>query len=126
MAKKIIGKLPLAAVLVGFALSSAGCATIATVKEAIDDFLNGGGKNVVTETSKTLLAGANDILTGNPDGYPARQFQALFQKKFPGLTWDKNTEELVELTYKGAKYKLYVDNVPQQRGDKMFYWLYLV
>ncbi|MDR2509087.1 MAG: hypothetical protein LBC77_00415 [Spirochaetaceae bacterium] len=122
MAKRFIGKLPLAAVLVGIALSSAGCASMKKAFTTVMDLFTPSVVYKETKTSEMLLNGANDILTANPDGYAAAQFRTLFTRKFPGLKWEKNTETQVEFTYKGAKFLMSVSNVPQQRGNDMYYF----
>jgi hypothetical protein len=79
MANKILWKLPFMAVVVGLALSSVGCASF-----NLGNLFYQGAE---TEVSKNFLDGANDILTQNPEGYPALQFKALFEKKFSGVMW---------------------------------------
>ncbi|MDR1399316.1 MAG: hypothetical protein LBJ41_05275 [Treponema sp.] len=118
MANKILWKLPLMAVVVGLALSSVGCASLGLGK--LFSFYQGAE----TEQSKIFLDGANDILTQNQDGYPALQFKALFERKFPGVTWNGNNADSFQFTYEERKYTMSVSNIPRQQGNtNYFYWV---
>jgi hypothetical protein len=59
-------------VVVELMFLSTGCASLANT------LANMFYQGAETEQSKKFLDGANDILTQNPDGYPALQFKARF------------------------------------------------
>jgi hypothetical protein len=101
-------------VMVGLVFLSTGCASLANM------FYQGAE----TEQSKKFLDGANDILTQNQEGYPALQFKALFEKNFPGVTWNGNKADSFDFTYEGRKYTMSVSNIPRQQGNmEYFYWV---
>jgi hypothetical protein len=116
MANKILWKLPLVAVVVGLALSSVSCASL-----NLGNLFYQGAE---TEQSKNFLDGANDILTQNPEGYPALQFKTLFERKFAGVIWSGNQANSFTFTYEGRKYTMNVANIPRQQGNmSYFYWV---
>jgi hypothetical protein len=116
MVKKIWWRPAFMAVVVGLALSSAGCASL------LEWMSNASYQGVETDQSKQFLDGANDILTQNPEGVAATQFWVLFQRKFPGTTLSRNSENGVEFTYQERKYILWVSNVPKQVGKNNYFY----
>ena len=119
MVKKLMGKLPLAAVVVGLALSSMGCETLKNL------FVVGGKE---TEQSKVLLDGANDIVLAKDDGMIPSAFRVAFERKFSGVkftTFPMDTGNVaysagmsVLFTYKERKYAMWYSVVSTEVSSR--------
>ena len=107
--------LPLLAVVVGFALTSAGCATI---EKLFPGFF---ARWEETATSKMLLDAANDLLMQRENGYSVAQFKTAFGRKFT-ITDVNNGEADLKFKYKGKSYQMFFDNVNQQQGKTSYYF----
>ena len=102
MAKKIFGRLPLLAVVVGLVLSSTGCGTLFDILK--------GNSYQKTATSQMLLEGANDIILTKEDGINPDAFKIIFVRKFSLTDYKLNltfaSSGNMSFTYKGKKYRI--------------------
>ncbi|MDR1948421.1 MAG: hypothetical protein LBQ38_03445 [Spirochaetaceae bacterium] len=102
--------LGISAMVLVFGLALNGCGTFSSLA-------NMRTPRVETETSKTLLDGANDLLiAAQPDGLAYNVFKTAMERKFPGMKFTSQYDltgvpDPLVFDYDGRKYQMYTSNI---------------